>query len=908
MINNDQIIRTKLHLPFTRPNLVPRPHLQAQIAEGLRGPLTLVTAPAGFGKTTLVASCVAETTGPVAWLSLDKNDNQTGCFLNYLTAALNEIDDSIGNVAAQLMAGLQQAPEAAILTSLVNDLGAVDRELALVLDDYQLISSQAVHEAVTFLLEHRPENFHMAIATRSDPPLPLARLRARGQVVELRADDLRFSAPEAAQFLNGVMGLNLDSSAVALLEERTEGWIAGLQMAALSMRDRKDAAGFIAGFSGTNRYILDYLLEEVLASQPSEIQHFLLYTSILERLTAPLIDAILSDDESLWLGGDGGRLPNGAQKLSQSAAVLESLERQNLFVVPLDDERTWYRYHHLFANLLRARLQQANSKLIPILHIRAAAWLEQNGWINEAIHHLFAAEEMDRAAELIERYGPVRLAMSDPSTLQMADGLPQEMILARPKIGLYQAWLFIIQARIGKALPILHQLARPNVVQAQIPGQSWMQTIAAVALAFLSPPQSTPQMYPLPDYRLVEAIPDDESILRNTADFLYGMALARRGELNRAVAVAVDCLEREGNSRNLRTVPTLASFLSRLYLMQGQLHATAALCHKYLDPVDENRRMFIYTTGSMKVDLGEVLSEWNCLDEAELHIREGLLGNESWRNIMTDGFGLVALTRVQLAKGDYNGALQAADRLEARLREGAQPREFDEDFRTLRIRVQLASGDLQTALQWADQILTGEDFDHHPDYYRLVLARIRLAQGKYTEVETLLAGRTPEQSPSSQISRQLESNLLLAVAFAGQQRLSEAYELLESSLALAEPEGYIRIFLDAGEPGRDLLAAYLRSDSPSHALFAQKIMETFSKSSRVRSPSSQPTGSIEALSARELEVLQLMATGRTNPEIARQLIVAPGTVKAHTASIYRKLEAANRTEAVSRARKLGILK
>ncbi len=460
MQKTDPLIRTKLRLPFTRPGLVSRPRLQEQIAQGLRGPLTLITAPAGFGKTTLVASCVAGCGMPVAWLSLDKNDNQAGRFLNYLIAALQEADNRIGSEAAQLMAGIQQAPPEAVLTSLINDLDAASREMVLVLDDYQFISSQACMTEVAFLLEHCPNTFHLVIATRSDPPLPLARLRARGQMVELRAADLRFTEPEAAQFLNDVMGLHLDAGSVAVLEERTEGWIAGLQMAALSMRDRKDVHGFIEGFSGTNRYILDYLLEEVLASQPPEIQHFLLYTSILERLTAPLCDALLANDERPEPGDEDGEPHSGSPSLRQSASVLEYLERENLFLVSLDDERIWFRYHHLFADLLRARLQQAQPDLVPLLHIRASAWLEQNGFISEAIQHLFAAHEIDRAADLIERYGPARWAESDPSVVQMADSLPPEMLIARPKIGLYQAWLLIIQGRIEKALPLLNDMAR----------------------------------------------------------------------------------------------------------------------------------------------------------------------------------------------------------------------------------------------------------------------------------------------------------------------------------------------------------------------------------------------------------------------------------------------------------------
>ncbi len=470
----------------------------------------------------------------MAWLSLDKDDNQAGRFLSYLVAALQEADHRIGNGAEELVAASQQALPEAVLTSLINDLDRANTETALVLDDYQFISSQAVHEAVAFLLEHCPNTFHLVIATRSDPPLPLARLRARGQTFELRAADLRFTEPEAAQFLNDVMGLRLDAGSVAVLEERTEGWIAGLQMAALSMRDRKDVHGFIEGFSGTNRYILDYLLEEVLASQSPETQHFLLYTSILERLTAPLCDALVETLER-----------SNVRTFERSDEILTYLERANLFLVPLDDERTWYRYHHLFADLLRARLQQAQPDLVPRLHRQASAWLEQNGFIPEAIHHLLAAHEIDRAADLVERYGPARLAESDPSVLRMADSLPAEILIARPKIGLYQAWLLIIQGRIAKALPLLNDLARGLAGAEPNSGQRWMQTIIASALAFLAPPSSTRGFDPLPDYLLLEEIPAEEPILRNAADFLYGMALGRRGELERAVEVSVRCIQRE---------------------------------------------------------------------------------------------------------------------------------------------------------------------------------------------------------------------------------------------------------------------------------------------------------------------------------------------------------------------------
>ena len=795
--------------------------------QGLNGPLTLIIAPAGFGKTTLVTSCITGCGIPAAWFSLDKNDNQPGRFLIYLIAAFQAADSRVGMEAAQLMAGLQQAPPEAVLTSLINDLDSENTEIALVLDDYHLISSPVVHDGVAFLLEHCPKSLHLVIITRSDPPLLLSRMRGRGQTVEIRAADLRFTEPEAAQFLNKVMRLNLEPAAVTILEDRTEGWITGLQMAALSLRDRQDVFRFIEEFSGTNRYILDYLLEEVLSSQPPEIQHFLMHTSILERLTGSLCDAVLVPEESPVSGKEDGRSFPGMPSFRQSVDVLKYLERENIFLVAIDDERTWYRYHHLFSDLLKVRLQQDQGDLVSRLHIRASAWLEQNGFIHEAIPHLLAAGEDGRAADLIMRHGPARLADSDPSVMQLADSLPQEMILSRPIIGLYQSWLLIIQGRIGEARPLLNILARQLAGSGPDSGQLWMWTIIASAAAFLAPPIKNDDLYPLPDYQLLEEIPAEEQILRNAADFLYGMALARRGELDRAVEVAQKCIHREKQQRGPAAIPTLAPFLTRIYLMLGRLHETAALCHEFLDPMIYRDIRFVYTSGSMKIDLGEVLTEWNFLEEAEKYIRDGLQDNQLWQNIMTDGFGLIALARVLRLKGDYTGAMQVVEQFESRIQSGSRPREFDEDFYTLRVRLQLASGDLQTPSRWADQIQLNADFDHYKERYCLSLARIRLAQGRYDDVENLLTGFTPGITSGSVMTRQLECNLILASALAGSRCLREAFAILESCLILAEPEGYIQSFLDIGDPIRELLSAYLRTDNPGHKKYAQKVMDAF---------------------------------------------------------------------------------
>lgn len=907
MAKDDRLIKSKLRLPFIRPNLVLRPQLQARIEEGIRSPLTLITAPAGFGKTTLVASCIVGCGMPFAWLSLDQDDNQAERFLTYLNAALQAVDDRIGYEAAQLIAGIQQAIPEVILTNVINDLDSIDKEIILVLDDYHLIRSQAVHEQVTFLLEHQPASFHLVIVTRSDPPLPLARLRGHGQVVELRAADLRFTEPEAAQFLNDMMSLNLDARSIAVLEQRTEGWIAGLQMAALSMHDREDILGFIEGFSGTNRFILEFLLEEVLANQPPEIQHFLLNTSILERLTAPLCDALVDYVDKSEPGDDEGIPHLGLLASYQSASALHHLERENLFLVSLDDERNWYRYHHLFSDLLRARLLQTQPELIPSLHRRASAWLEQNGFYSEAIQHLFAAHDNNRAADLIERYGPVRWTENDPSIIQLAESLPPEMLISRPKIGLLQAWFQIIKGNIVKALPLLNALADKFANINPDSEQPWIQTIIGLALAFLNRPVNIQGFDPLPDYQKLDEIPSQELILHDAADILFGMTLGRMGELDMAVEVSVKQIQRERLLRKTLVIPTLAPFLARIYLVQGRLHTAAIFCHEHLDLIKEKGIRFIFSASHMNIVLGEALYEWNCLKEAEEQIREGLRANKPWADILAEGFGLTALARILAAKKDFTGAMETVEKFETKMQVPLRAVEFEEDFHTLRIRLQLACGDLQSASKWANQVQNSEDFHLHPERYQFTLARIYLAQGNYTQVEKIIPSVDLKESAGNLVTRQLEFSLLRAAAIAAQQRLPEAYKLLESCLAQAEPEGYIRIFLGIGGPIRELLSSYIRLNAPAQKHYALKVLNEFSKLIEASSPNLILAGLIEPLSEREIDVLQLLALGRTNQEIAQQLIVARGTIKAHAASIYRKLEVDNRTEAVARARQLGIL-
>ncbi len=519
-------------------------------------------------------------------------------------------------------------------------------------------------------------------------------------MVEVRAADLRFTRQEAVQFVNDVMGLHLDARSVAVLEERTEGWVAGLQMAALSMQEGKDPIRFIEGFSGTNRYILDYLLEEVLANQPQEVQHFLLCTSILERLSAPLCAAILSEGEGCGDTDAKGRPGSSTFTPSNAAVILKDLERENLFLIPLDDERTWFRYHHLFADLLKARLQQTSPNLIPQLHLRASTWLEQNGSITEAIHHQLAANAIDQAADLIERYGTERWVENDLSVILMAEYLPDKTLLDHPKIGISLAWLLINQGLIRKALPLLRNLEQISADR-DYSGPPWILTIVHLALAFLG--QRTPAMAlgPLPDDEQMGEIPEEELVLHDAAEILYGMALARRGELVHAVEFAEKALQKVKRSPEATSFPSLVPFLATMYLFVGRLHTAFSLSGEYLEVIKQ-KGILVSSAGNLDVVLGSVLYEWNALEDAEKHIRRGLQANEPWGNIMTNGFGLVVLNDILIAKGDTSGALQVAEKLITILKTQATPVEFEEALRTMKVNVLLASGDLRSTLDWLD--------------------------------------------------------------------------------------------------------------------------------------------------------------------------------------------------------------
>lgn len=953
MQNTDPLIRTKLRLPFTRSELVARLRLKERFAEGLRGPLTLITAPAGFGKTTLMVAGFADCEMPVAWLSLDSGDNQAGRFLNYLVEALINADGMVRSEAIQLLSASHEVPFEVVLTSLINDLDAAGEDIALVLDDYQFISSQAVHTAVAFLLEHGPKTLHLVIASRSDPPLPLARLRARGQAVELRTSDLRFTVSESTQFLNEVMGFRLSAIAVAMLEERTEGWIAGLQMAALSMRDRDDVLGFIEGFSGTHRYILDYLLEEVLAGQSPDVQRFLLCTSILEHLSASICDAVMASDDTPQIH-DEVRLNqtlldnhSQSQVLLQWISILEYLEQANLFLVPLDDERIWYRYHHLFADLLRARLDQTYPGLAPRLHARASAWFEHEGMMVEAVNHALAAGENDRAAYLVEEYTTDLLAKGELNALMgWIEALPAALRLARPWLCIHQSYALAFAGRLAEIEPLL-ATAEANVGSADRPDKvnetyissplvteshALFGAVNAIrAMTAVMKGQDTEAISRA--QQAMELLPASNLWDRAAAAWVLGYAQRSLGHLPESRSAFEEQIRLGRDMGNIWTLVTGLTDLAQVLRAQGQLWQARAVFDEALTEASQQGARSLGYIARMEAGLASVLFEQNELEAANQLLTEAITHARQWPNPNHLAYAYVLQFRVQIARGNFQDArtsLSEADRIR-RVATLTRPnrRMVEANLVRLWLALQTAGdyltpddplGDQADALRttWRSELVNPvESLDESAETAALSLARMSLATGNAEEALTLLTRVTQSALTDGHINVAIGSLVLTAIArnYGGTTPNSNTvltFTELEEALSLAEPGGYVRVFLDEGRPMHLLLAQWLAhgGSSPlrSYTIRLLSLFDTEPDGRKAMQEKVPATGGlVEPLSQREMEVLHLIAQGTTNQEIARQLIVAPGTVKAHTSNIYRKLDVANRTEAVARARQLGIL-
>jgi LuxR family transcriptional regulator, maltose regulon positive regulatory protein len=895
----DVLLATKLRVPASRPDLVPRPRLTARLDEGLARGLVLVCAPAGYGKTVLLADWAQRSRHPVAWLSLDAGDNDPARFWRHTVAALDPDRSGIGENVAPLLGPPAPSSFQGLVTALINELAA--EEVLLVLDDYHVIGSQQVHESLAFLVEHRPAGLCVVLASRNDPPLALPRRRARGQLAEVRAAELRFTPSEAAELLQHAASALPDAS-VAALAARTEGWAAGLQLAALSLRGQHDAAAFVAAFTGSHRYVLDYLAEEVLEGQDEQLRTFLLETSVLERLSGPLCDAVT---------GRAG-----------SQALLQEAERAGLFLIPLDEVRGWWRYHHLFADLLRARLQEEQPGRLAQLHRNAAAWYSGHGLVDDAIGHGAAAGELTWAARLIEQhFDAVYYLRGEAATIQRwLSALPDDLVRSRPRLLLAKAQMAAASGHVAEAERSAEAAERasadadeesfePTVGRAasmlvNVPGQ------VALERSYLAQLRGEAEATAAFAARVLTCSGEEEWLLSSTARGFLAVAEWLRGRLadaEHAFMAGIAGWQGAGQA----TVAAWGSYqLGRVQRAQGRLDAAVLTCQQAVQATAGPGSTPLPASGPAYVGLGEVAYQRNELDLALRQVSEGIVLSRQFVYTPPLAAGLVTLAWICQATGDRAGALEA---MEEAGQASPVPPGLLNPVPAQRARLLLTQGDLPAAARFAQE--NGLGPDDEPDYAResghLVLARILLAQNRPGPALALLGRLYAAAKAQDRADGLIEAGALLALARAATGDEAGAVTALAEALMLACPQGYVRVFADEGSPMAVLLGKLIAAQRTRHVAagiplgYLARLRRALDTGQTAHDPAL--AGLIDPLTSREHEVLTMLAAGRSNQAIARELVVTLDTVKKHVGHVLGKLGAANRTEAVARARELSLI-
>jgi LuxR family maltose regulon positive regulatory protein len=899
------LLETKLYPPRLRRSLVARPRLSGRLRRAAEARLTLISAPAGFGKTTLLAEWLATrgTAGSVAWLSLEESDRQPTLFWTYLVTALQAVVPGAGASALPLPRS-GQPPVETVLATVLNELGTVPGDLYLVLDDYHLVDGPDIQPAMTFLLEHLPPQVHLVVSTREDPALPLARLRARGELVEVRAADLRFTLEEVAAYLIDVTGLDLAAGDVAALEGRTEGWIAALQLAALSMEGRDDVAGFIAGFAGDDRYIVDYLVDEVLDRQPAEVRGFLIETSVLDRLSGPLCDAVT--------GQQGGKV------------MLESLDRANLFVVPLDDRRQWYRYHHLFADMLHTHLLDEHPDRVAALHRRASQWYERHGEPAQAIRHALTAGDVERAAGLVELAIPALRRSRQETTIRgFIDAIPDDVVRVRPvlAVGFIGALMSVGEfAGVEERLADVERRLAPTAARAggwtppegtvvldqdefqRLPGVIEMYR-AALALVRGDAPATIGH-----GQQAIDRAADGDDLTRAGASALVGLTLWGGGDLeaaHRAYSLGAEGLRRAGY---IADVLGCSITLADIRITQGRLREALDTYERALRLASDQGGPVLRGTADMYVGMSQIACERDDLPAATRHLRRAEeLGEHTWLP-QNPYRWRVPMARVREAEGDLDGALDLVEEAQ-RVYMG----DFSPNVRpipALRARLLAAQGRAGEALAWARErgLSADDDLSYLREFEHITLARVLLAQAgarraapALQDAARLLARLLESAQAGQRTGNVIEILVLQALTAHARGDVPGALAALERALTLAEPEGYVRVFAGEGPPMAALLRAAAKKGIALR--YVHRLLAAVGKSED--RPMQQ--GLIEPLSQRELDVLRLLSSDLDGPDIARELTVSLNTLRTHTKSIYAKLGVNSRRAAVRQAAELNLL-
>ncbi|MAS33724.1 MAG: helix-turn-helix transcriptional regulator [Anaerolineaceae bacterium] len=894
-----QILTTKLYIPpLNQDRTVLRPRLLAQLNANMQqSKLTLISAPAGFGKTTLVAEWIASSDNPAGWVSLDEGDSDPLRFLSYFVAALQRVAPSIGERVTAMLQSPQPPPIESILTTLLNEITTLPQRFVLVLDDYHVLDSQEIDTLLTFLIENLPPQLHLVMTTREDPRLPLARMRARGQLNELRAADLRFRPDEATGFLNNAMGLQLAPDEVMVLEQRTEGWIAGLQLAALSMQGREDVHGFIQAFAGDHRYIVDYLVEEVLQRQPPAVRGFLLETSILDRLCGPLCDAVTTRVDS--------------------SIVLEDLERSNLFVVSLDDRRLWFRYHHLFADVLRAHLLDEQPDLVTMLHQRASDWYIDSDLPAYAVQHAFAADDLERVARLAEiTWSAMDQSRQFTMWLDWAQAIPDEMMQVRPVLSVGYAWALLEageleagEAQLHAAEQLLYNAPRETMIVDDEAEFQRLPASIASARTYLAQAHDDTAGTLRYAQQALDLLPADDHLRRGVPASLLGIASWASGDLEtaqRSFADAMTSFERAGN---ILFAITGTYVLADMQLAAGCLREALHTYERSLELAAAQGQPPVRGTADLYLGLGELHYEQGSDTTAAEYLQRSEELSEVAAFPRWQYRWCQVQARVRQAQGDVHGALKMLDEAERLYMRGPIP-----DLRpiaALKAQLWIVMGRLDAALDWtqAGGLSPEGDLSYLREFEYLTLARLLTAQYKNgdntIDAALLLLNRLLKAAQAGRRNGSVIDILVQqALAFEAQDNIPQALDHLEQVLTLAEPEGYARLFVDEGPPmARLLTEAAARGIRPG---YVRKLLDpSGTNTSSKATPTPQPL--IEPLSDREVEILQLVADGLSNREISQQLFLALSTVKGHNRNIFDKLQVKRRTEAVARAREIGLI-
>jgi LuxR family transcriptional regulator, maltose regulon positive regulatory protein len=935
------LLLTKFYMPPGRATLVARPHLLHRLDSGVRlgHRLGLISAPAGYGKTTLAAAWIngrqvqAQMPAPLAWLSLDDADNDPLRLFTYLLTALRRANLDIGERGEALLRQPQPSPSAlglALIEDLSPPLAAATAPPILVLDDYHRIQNPLIHETVQFLVEHLPSQLYLLLLTREDPPLPLPRWRVQNRMTELRARDLRFSAEEAADFLNRVMALDLPADWVTLLEARTEGWIAGLQLAALSLQDRPHPHHFVQTFAGDDRQVVDYLVEEVLASQPQDVRRFLLYTSILDRMCPDLCDWVLGNrdgagrplrDRGTRASGHQGSLKSTDPANSHSPSpipqsLLVELERRNLFLVPLDSRRYWYRYHHLFADLLRHHLQTSvDAATVATLHRRAARWYAAHGYPTEAISHALAADDLDLAADLIEAALAASATWSSGEVGRWQtwwQALPKETVRSRPALSLRISRALYLAGYIEQAEDLLDQAEAALRKSPPVEERESLLAQARVYRAAVAALRGEIRHAIEETHRALTRLPMHETLARARAYDTLGAAYELRGDVDEATWAYLEASSLAQSAGVLYLVINARCEAAMVQIVQGELQRALATCRSAIELAGPEEATFPPVGLAWSV-MGEILREQNELAQAEQALRRGIALSQ--QGGITDDlrFEFFFLARLHQSRGDLAGALAALQQADLLLQGYHVPR-LSALVAAHRVRIWLAQGQQEVAERWADAYTQRAPTEYLREYEDLTLARVWMATGRTAEAAELLNRLLSAAEENGRMGHVIEILALLALAHESQGDGDRALATLARVLPLAEAQGYARLFLDEGRPMvRLLYRASRQGIAPTYVNRLLAMIPAQEDTAEASGPSSStPTAPgvqplIEPLTERELEVLALLAQRLTNAEICQRLVISLPTVKSHTSNLYSKLGVSSRQEAVARARALGIL-